>query len=60
MKKLTHLNDHDMFLQLKDIILRNIKLIIITFEIFWIIVFLLDKLTNSNATLIPEFIYVNF
>jgi hypothetical protein len=38
----------------------NKKLIIITFEIFWIAVFLLDRLMNMNSVEIPQFIYVNF
>lgn len=45
---------------IKNIITRNLKLIILTFEIFWIIVFLLEKLTTNSTFQIPEFIYVNF
>lgn len=39
---------------------KNKKLIIITFEVFWIIVFLLEKITSTDAAEIPQFIYVNF
>ena len=38
----------------------NRKVIILTFEIFWIIVFLLDRVSNVNSVDIPQFIYVNF
>jgi hypothetical protein len=38
----------------------NRKLIFVTFEIFWIIVFLLGQVSNSNSVDIPQFIYVNF
>lgn len=44
----------------KGFIKANAKLIILTFEIFWIFVFFLDRLTNANAVEIPQFIYVNF
>ena len=43
----------------KDIVTRNSKLIIITFELFWIIIFLLDTYTKGVSD-IPEFVYVNF
>jgi hypothetical protein len=36
------------------------KLILMTFEIFWIIVFLLEQVANTNSADIPQFIYVNF
>jgi hypothetical protein len=38
----------------------NKKLIILTFEVFWILIFLLDRVTNVNSVEIPQFIYVNF
>ena len=34
-------------------------LIILTFEVFWIVVFLLNRIANE-ASNIPEFVYVNF
>lgn len=49
-----------MILKIINLIIRNMHLIIITFEIFWIIIFILDKLSNKNSIRIPEFIYVNF
>jgi hypothetical protein len=48
------------FINLKNTIVSNSKLIVITFEIFWILVFVIDKITNSDAVDIPQFIYVNF
>ncbi len=48
-----------MFRAVVDIVGRNKKLIILTFEIFWIIVFLLNRLAG-NVPEVPEFIYVNF
>ncbi len=48
-----------MYTKCKDIVIRNRKLIILTIEIFWIVVFLLDRVTNE-ASHIPEFVYVNF
>ncbi len=38
----------------------NRRTIILTFEIFWIVIFLLDRVSNVNAVDIPQFIYVNF
>jgi hypothetical protein len=38
----------------------NQRLVIITFEVFWILVFLLDRMTSVNSAVIPQFIYVNF
>jgi hypothetical protein len=38
----------------------NWKVITLTFEIFWLIVFLLGSLANKSATEIPQFVYVNF
>ncbi|MBP1659059.1 MAG: hypothetical protein H6P95_251 [Candidatus Aminicenantes bacterium] len=34
--------------------------IILTFEIFWILVFVLDRVTNVNSVDVPQFVYVNF
>jgi len=39
---------------------RNGKAIILAFEIFWILIFLLDRVSRFNAVDIPQFIYVNF
>ena len=48
-----------MFTKFKDIVIRDRKLIILTFEIFWIVVFLLNGVANEDSY-IPEFVYVNF
>lgn len=49
-----------MKLKKADLIARNYKLIMMTFEIFWILVFLLDRVIRANNVDIPQFIYVNF
>ena len=38
----------------------NKTAIMLTFEIFWILVFVLDRVTNANSVDIPQFVYVNF
>jgi hypothetical protein len=38
----------------------NNKIIYLTFEVFWIIIFILEMVTNENVVEIPQFIYVNF
>lgn len=38
----------------------NHKLIVLTFEVFWIAVFLLDRIGPSATGGIPQFVYVNF
>ena len=48
-----------MFRAVVDMVGRNRKLIILTFEIFWIIIFLLNRIAG-NVPDVPEFIYVNF
>jgi len=49
-----------MITKLKNFFLKYRLTIIITFEIFWIIVFLLEQLTSGGGSDIPQFIYVNF
>jgi len=39
---------------------ENSALVLITFEAFWIIVFLLDRLSHSGGSQVPQFVYVNF
>jgi len=34
--------------------------IVITFEIFWIIVFVLSTITSQAGQEIPQFVYMNF
>lgn len=49
-----------MFSSIKTKFVNNKKLIIVTFEVFWIIVFLLEKVGSGKVVEIPQFIYVNF
>lgn len=46
--------------KLRDSFIRHQKAIIMTFEIFWILVFLLDRVIRTDNVGIPQFIYVNF
>jgi len=36
------------------------KLIMLTFELFWIVVFLLDRIGQATNGGVPQFVYVNF
>ena len=36
------------------------KLIMLTFELFWIAVFLLDRIGQAATGGVPQFVYVNF
>ena len=38
----------------------NRKLVMLTFEVFWIVVFLLDRIGQSTTGGVPQFVYVNF
>jgi hypothetical protein len=49
-----------MITKVKDYYTCNKKLILIVFEIFWIVVFLLDRVVSDSSSVIPQFIYVNF
>lgn len=49
-----------MFARIQGWAKANGKTIVLTFEIFWILVFLLDRISGSRAVDIPQFIYVNF
>jgi len=46
--------------KIKDYFTSNNKLILIVFEIFWIVVFMLDRVVSDSSSGIPQFIYVNF
>jgi hypothetical protein len=35
------------------------RLILLTFEVFWIVIFLLDRLSGGGGG-VPTFVYVNF
>jgi len=43
-----------------DALLRNRKVIMLTFEIFWIVVFLLDAASRGSGAEVVQFVYVNF
>ena len=49
-----------MVLKIKQLFLNNMRIIILTFEIFWVVVFLLNNIASDNLIEIPQFIYVNF
>lgn len=36
------------------------RLMLITFEVFWIIIFLLDRISSAGGSGVPDFVYVNF
>jgi hypothetical protein len=38
----------------------NFSIILITFEVFWIVVFLLDRVSQASGGGVPQFVYVNF
>jgi hypothetical protein len=44
----------------RDFLIKHHKLIFLTFEVFWIVVFLLDRVIRTDHVDIPQFIYVNF
>jgi hypothetical protein len=46
--------------QIFSFIKLNKKLIMVTFEIFWLLVFMFDRLTSMSSVDIPQFIYVQF
>lgn len=46
--------------KLRAWITANRRTIVLTAEIFWILVFLLDRISNVRSVDIPQFIYVNF
>jgi len=46
--------------KIANLVDKNGKLIMMTFEIFWILIFLLDRIIRTNNVDIPQFIYVNF
>lgn len=47
-------------LTVKNFLVKNRRLIIITFELFWIAIFLLEQYSKNALKNIPQFIYVNF
>jgi hypothetical protein len=49
-----------MFKKIRAWAIFHRKTIVLTFEIFWVLVFLLDRVTSGRSVGIPQFIYVNF
>ena len=45
---------------LLSLYLSNRKAVILTFEIFWTAVFIIERLTSATGSAIPQFQYVNF
>ncbi len=45
---------------LKDMLSAYGKTVVLTFEIFWIVIFLLERLGGVTETGIPQFTFVNF
>ena len=46
--------------RLIETVRSNRRLIVITFEVFWILVFLLDCLGKGSVGSVSPFVYVNF
>lgn len=44
---------------LRSLFQENSTLMLLSFEVFWIVVFLLDRLGGGGGG-IPQFVYVNF
>ena len=49
-----------MMKRLWSLVLMNRSLILITFEVFWIVVFLLNRVGQAGEGGVPQFVYVNF
>ena len=49
-----------MFDKVRAWAVTNKKTIVITFELFWLAIVLLDRVSNTNSVEIPQFIYVSF
>lgn len=49
-----------MFSRIWTVVGANRKVIVLTFEIFWIVVFLLNRIGGTAAGGVPAFVYVNF
>jgi hypothetical protein len=43
-----------------QVLVENKKLIMLTFEIFWIVVFLMEAASEGPAAQVAQFVYVNF
>jgi hypothetical protein len=45
---------------IRSVIEAHAKYILLTFEVFWILIFMLERLGGQTESGIPQFIYVNF
>jgi hypothetical protein len=45
---------------MKKLFIENYALIAFTFQVFWIIVFFLNRMGASDGGGVPQFVYVNF
>jgi hypothetical protein len=45
---------------IRNLLYENGQLILLTFEVFWIVVFLIDRISSGGGSGIPQFVYVNF
>lgn len=43
-----------------QLLLENRKIIMLTFEIFWIVVFLMEAASKGSGAQVAQFVYVNF
>ena len=50
----------NVFPKIKLTIKTEFKVAVLTFELFWIAIVLLDKLGNASGGGVPKFVYVNF
>lgn len=46
--------------KLMDAVRANRTVILMTFKIFWILIFVLEMTANRSGAGIPQFVYVNF
>lgn len=46
--------------KMKALLIGNYTLIAFTFQVFWIIVFFLNRMVSGDAGGVPQFVYVNF
>ena len=44
----------------KRLLSQHGRAMLITFEVFWIVIFLLDRMSGQSSNGIPPFVYVNF
>ncbi len=51
---------HDVITKSWMAVRTDYKLIMLTFELFWIVVFLLDRIGHATTGGVPQFVYVNF